>query len=75
MLFLAGAPVCPSTALFGTSFKLFFWAVAVRSEGSVAAAARAAVESGGGEVSSGKVVLHSLSLETFETKDFSLAGR
>src|SRR5260370_27166722 len=50
----------------------FFWAAAVRSEGSGAGAVCAAFESGVGEVSSGKVVLHVISLET---KKFSLAGR
>jgi hypothetical protein len=75
MLFLEGVPASSCPALFGTSFRLFFWAVALRSDGSGAAAVFAAVESGVGEVSSGKVVLHGLSLETFETKDFSLAGR
>jgi hypothetical protein len=51
---------------------VFFWAAAVRSDGSGAVAACVAVESGVGEVSSGKVVLHIMSLET---KKFSLAGR
>ncbi len=58
----------------GACFRLavFFWAAAVRSEGSGVGAVSGAVESGVGEVSSGKVVLHVMSLET---KKFSLAGR
>jgi hypothetical protein len=60
--------------LAGTCFRLaaFFWAAAVRSEGSGGWAVCWAGESGVGEVSSGKVVLHIMSLET---KKFSLAGR
>src|SRR5271170_7605446 len=50
---------------------VFFWATAVRSEELVVAAASVAFESGLGEVSSGKVMLHVMSLET---KKFSLAG-
>ncbi len=58
----------------GACFRpaVFFWAVALRSEGSGVGAVSGAVESGVGEVSSGKVVLHVMSLET---KKFSLAGR
>jgi hypothetical protein len=51
---------------------VFFCAAADRSEGSGVDAACAAFESGVGEVSSGKVMLHVMSLET---KKFSLAGR
>jgi hypothetical protein len=51
---------------------VFFWAAAVRSEGSGVGAVCVAVGSGVGEVSSGKVVLHVMLLET---KKFSLAGR
>ena len=71
MLFLA--PAGGLLSFFGACFRpmVFFWAAAVRSEGSVVAAASVAVESGLGEVSSGKVVLHVMSLET---KKFSLAG-
>ena len=49
-----------------------FSAAAVRSEGSGAGAVCAAFESGVGEVSSGKAVLH---IRSLETKKFSLAGR
>jgi hypothetical protein len=51
---------------------VFVWAAAVRSEGSGVVAVCVAIGSGVGEVSSGKVVLHVMSLET---KKFSLAGR
>src|SRR5438270_5858655 len=51
---------------------VFFWAAAVRSEGSGVGSVCRAVGWGVGEVSSGKVVLHVMSLET---KKFSLAGR
>jgi hypothetical protein len=51
---------------------IFFSAAAVRSEGSGVGAFSGAVGSGVGEVSSGKVMLHVMSLET---KKFSLAGR
>src|ERR1700756_2576298 len=50
----------------------FFSAAAVRSEGSGAGAVCAAFESGVGEVSSGKAVLH---IRSLETKKLSLAGR
>ena len=50
----------------------FFWAAAARSEGSAAGSVCVTGESGVGEVSSGKVVLHVMLLET---KKFSLAGR
>src|ERR1700757_4239787 len=62
---VAGAEACLRPAVF-------FWAAAVRSEGSGVPAVCSAVGSGVGEVSSGKVVLHVMSLET---KKFSLAGR
>jgi hypothetical protein len=51
---------------------VFFWAAAARRGELGVAAACVAAESGVGEVSSGKVVLHVMSLET---KKFSLAGR
>src|SRR5580693_941059 len=59
---------------FEACFRLaaFVWAATVRGEGSVGWGACAAVEAGVGGVSSGKVVLHVMSLET---KKFSLAGR
>src|SRR5580692_3356973 len=71
MLFLPPAGSTP--AFFGACFRtmVFFWAAAVRSEESVVAAASVVFESGLGEVSSGKVMLHVMSLET---KKFSLAG-
>jgi hypothetical protein len=46
----------------------FVWTAAVRSEGSGVGAACVAVGSGVGEVSSGKVVLHVMSLETKKFK-------
>jgi hypothetical protein len=51
---------------------VFFCIAAVRSEGLGVGAACAAVGSGVGEVSSGKVVLHGLL--SLEEKKFSLAG-
>jgi hypothetical protein len=58
----------------GVCFRLavFFWAAALRSEGSGVGAVCGTGESCEGEVSSGKVMLHVMSLET---KKFSLAGR
>jgi hypothetical protein len=74
MPFLGAAGDAPVVfaACFRPAVFFWFWAAAVRSEGSGVGAACVAVESGVGEVSSGKVVLHVMSLET---KKFSLAGR
>jgi hypothetical protein len=68
MPFLVPAGVSPD--FLGACFtpRLFFWAAAVRSDGSGVAAAGVAVESGLGEVSSGKVMLHVMSLETKKFK-------
>jgi len=67
MPFLAGAGASP---FFGTCFRptVFFCAAGVRSVESGVAAACVALETGAGEVSSGKVVLHVMSLENEEVQ-------
>src|SRR5271155_2286582 len=71
MLFRVEAGACPVS--FAICFRpmVFFCAAAVRSEGSGVAVLSVGVESGLGRVSSGKVLLHVMSLER---KMFSLAG-
>jgi hypothetical protein len=63
MLFLGPAPTGAVFVESGFGLTAFFRAVAARSDGSDPPACEA-VESGVGEVSSGKVMLHNLSLET-----------